>query len=210
MKITAQHPQSNGCIERFQRTLNAALIAADTVSWVEALPLVMLSLRNTFKQDIACAASELVYGTPASLPGQLLVPSTATPDEHSFVQRLRETMRAFGPIPTSNHSARTAFVHPDLQTTSHVFVRTDKVKPPLTPPYTGPFRVLERCDKFLTVDVQNVPQRISMDRLKPAYIPAAQQVQEEHAYANRLMSNTGQHSRSKPVGPSLEGSPVAD
>ncbi|CAG9827485.1 unnamed protein product [Diabrotica balteata] len=100
-------------------------------------------------------------------------------------------MEALRPVPPSNHSARTAFVHSGLQTTSHVFVRTDKVKPPLTPLYTGPFRVLERSDKFLTVDVQNVPQRISMDRLKSAYIPPSQQVQVEHAYANRLMSNTG-------------------
>ncbi|XP_072398109.1 uncharacterized protein [Diabrotica undecimpunctata] len=188
-----------------------AIIAADTVSWVKALPLVMLSLRNTFKQDLACTASELVYSTPVSLPGQLLVPSAGTLDEHSFVQRLSETITALRLVPTSNHSARTVFVHPDLQTASHVFVRTDKVKSPFKPPYTGPFRVLERSDKFLNVDVQNVPQRIFMDRLKPAYIPMAQQqVQEEHAYANRLMSNTGQHSRSKPAGSSLEGSPVAD
>ncbi|XP_072400375.1 uncharacterized protein [Diabrotica undecimpunctata] len=183
IKTTAYHPQSNGCIERFHRTLKAALIAADTVSCVEALPLVMLSLQNTFKQDIACTASKLVYGTPVSLPGQLLLPS-------AVLQRLRETMGALRPVPTSNHSARTAFVHPDLQTTSHVLVKTDKVKPPLTPPYTGPFRVLERSDKFLTVNVQNVPQRIS--------------------YANRLMSNTSQHSRSKPAGSSLKGSPAAD
>jgi len=210
IKTTAYHPQSNGCIERFHRTLKAALIATDAVSWVEALPLVMLSLRNTFKPDISCTASELVYGTPVRLPGQLLAPSAAVPDEHRFVQRLRETMGALRPVPTSNHSTRTAYVHPALQSATHVFIRTDKVKPPLTAPYSGPFKVLERHEKFLTLDVQSVPQRVSMDRLKPAYVPAAHRLLEEHSYANRMQLNACHQNRSQPAGSSLGGSPVAN
>jgi len=104
------------------------------------------------------------------------------------VQRLRDVMRALRPQPTSNHStaARTGYVHPDLQAATHVFVRADQVKPPLTPPYSGPFKVVERHDKFLTIDVQNVQQQVSMDRLKPVYVPASQRLLEEHSYANRL------------------------
>lgn len=98
-----------------------------------------------------CTASELVYGTPVRLTGQLFVPSTAAPDKHSFVQRLRDTMRALRKV-------------------------TIQPVPPLsllTPPNSGPFRVLERHNKFLTVDIQNVPKRISMDQLKPAYVLAS-------------------------------------
>jgi len=85
IKTTAYHPQANGCIEGFHRTLKAALIAADVVSRVEALPLVLLSFRNTFKPDIACTASEMVFGTPARLPGLLHVPSENRPDERPAV-----------------------------------------------------------------------------------------------------------------------------
>jgi len=92
---TAYHPQANGCIERFHRTLKAVLIAADVVSWVEALPLVLLSLRNTFKPDIACTASEMVFGTPARLPGQLLVPSENRPYGVFFMHKVHSRRRVF-------------------------------------------------------------------------------------------------------------------
>ena len=36
----------------------------------------------------------------------------------------------------------------NISSWTHVFLRKDAVKPPLTPPYTGPYRVLSRTDKL--------------------------------------------------------------
>ena len=51
---------------------------------------------------------------------------------------------------------------------SHVFIRVDRVKKPLQPPYNGPFRVIERMDKYFIIDVNGKHDSISIDRLKVA------------------------------------------
>ena len=58
----------------------------------------------------------------------------------------------------------------DLQKTTHVFIRVDAAKSPLTPPYTGPYKVLQRKDKSFKLQIRNSIDWISIDRLKPAYL----------------------------------------
>ena len=55
-------------------------------------------------------------------------------------------------------------------------MRVDAVKKPLTPPYDGPFPVLQRGQKNFTVLKNNKDVVVSIDRLKPAFLdflPAA-------------------------------------
>ena len=70
IKTTAYHPQANGLVERFHRSLKTSLAArTDSTNWVDELPLILLAWRNTVKEDIGCSPAELVFGTPLSLPG---------------------------------------------------------------------------------------------------------------------------------------------
>jgi len=48
-----------------------------------------------------------------------------------------------------------------------VYVRRGGSGPPLTPPYTGPFLVVERGRKVFKVQVGEEVETISVDRLKP-------------------------------------------
>ena len=57
-----------------------------------------------------------------------------------------------------------------LASVSHVFLRVDAVKRPLTPPYDGPFAVLERGQKtFKILGKAGKEIVVSIDRLKPAF-----------------------------------------
>ena len=56
-----------------------------------------------------------------------------------------------------------------LRRATYVFVRHGARRTPLTRPYDGPFRVLEKGEKFFHVKVGAKEQVITVDRLKPAF-----------------------------------------
>jgi cleavage and polyadenylation specificity factor subunit 1 len=70
------------------------------------------------------------------------------------------------------HGVKKVFIFKDLATASHVFIRNDGYKRPLEQPYSGPYRVVRRSDKFFTVNVRGRDKTVSVDRLKPAFILA--------------------------------------
>ena len=170
-RTTAYHPQANGMVERLHRQLKAALRSAAPTRWTEALPLVLLGIRSALKTDIGCCAAELVYGCPLRLPGEL-VSTASTPTAlapASFAADLRRTMQALQYAPPRAAQPR-SHVPRDLQDAGHVFVRRDAVKPPLTPPYDGPFRVVERGTKTVTIARGDRYDVVSLDRVKAAHL----------------------------------------
>ena len=53
IRTTAYHPIANGLVERFHRQLKAALkCSQDPTHWTKALPMVLLGIRTTLKQDL--------------------------------------------------------------------------------------------------------------------------------------------------------------
>ncbi|CAH8513258.1 unnamed protein product [Dicrocoelium dendriticum] len=170
LRTTAYHPASNGLVERFHRQLKAALTASAT-SWYEALPIILLSIRNTSKEDIGCSPAELTFGTTLRLPGEMIVDSriTGESDPTSYVARLKHHMSQLQPTPT-RRTSRIPQVHKDLHSCPFVFVRVDAVRKPLQPPYEGPFKVISRHDKYYVVDRNGTPDSVSLDRLKVAYL----------------------------------------
>ena len=56
IRTTPYHPAANGLIERFHRTLKAAIMCQADISWTEALPIILLGLRTTYKENLHSAA----------------------------------------------------------------------------------------------------------------------------------------------------------
>ncbi|GBN16159.1 hypothetical protein AVEN_64724-1 [Araneus ventricosus] len=72
------------------------------------------------------------------------------------------------------------FTHRDLLTCTHVFIRIDRVRKPLEPPYNGPFPVVKKHDKYFTVIIKSKDINISVDRLQPAYLLLAEKDAPHH------------------------------
>ena len=83
---------------------------------------------------------------------------------------LRSSMARASPMPVVHHGAPVSRLCPLLAAATHVFLRVDAVKRPLTPPYEGPFPVLRRSDSGKTFDILRNEKTftVSIDRLKPA------------------------------------------
>lgn len=171
LRTTSYHPQSNGIIERWHRTLKAAIMSQQTTSWADSLPTVLLALRSTHKSDINSSPAEMLYGQTLRLPGEMISDALTKPtDEHEFVAKLREQMQGQQPTTTSHHDKRNVFIPKTLDCCTHVFIRIDAVKPPLTPPYDGPFEVISRSDKHFKIQMRRKQVNGSIDRLKPAFV----------------------------------------
>ena len=59
---------------------------------------------------------------------------------------------------------------PALKTAKFVFLRDDRIKPALSPPYTGPFRVIRRARNTYLLQMGTQQKWQSINRLKPAYL----------------------------------------
>ena len=86
----AYHPQANGLVERFHRSLKAALRARlNNADWMNQLPWVMLGLRTASKQDMGVSVAEMVYGSPLTVPGAFVGIGTV-PETADHLQRMRD------------------------------------------------------------------------------------------------------------------------
>ncbi|XP_037568144.1 uncharacterized protein LOC119449019 [Dermacentor silvarum] len=172
IRTTAYHPMSNGMVERFHPQLKAALTATEEHSWVEALPLVLLGIRSTLKADIGCSAAELVYGTTLRLPGEFFVhgPDETPTASRGYALRLRDMMSKHRAVLTRYPGTRAVHVDPRLTSCPYVFVRREAVRRPLQPPYDGPFKVIRRGDKHVSINKCGRQEVVSLDRVKPTHM----------------------------------------
>ena len=169
-RTTSYHPHSNGMVEQFHRQLKAALKAHQNPSWMDSLPLVLLGIRTALKEDTRATVAEMVYGTTLRLPGEFFASSCSSPaDLHDYVNQLKARMQQICPPPPRS-TCRDSHVSEALSTCTHVFIRQDAVHKPLQPPYDGPYPVIKRAEKHLTIDIDGRKDTVSLHRLKPAHL----------------------------------------
>ncbi|KAK3770375.1 hypothetical protein RRG08_036126 [Elysia crispata] len=150
---SAYHPQANGMIEHFNRTLKTALKALLTgPNWVEELPWVLLRLRTTPKEDLGYSSAELVYSEPLTIPGELVPPKSAKPMD-DLLLNFRLNIPLYAPHTASHHTSARTYLSPSLLAAKHVYVRRDGTKGPLQRPYSGPYTVLTPGDKTFLIDI---------------------------------------------------------
>ncbi|UYV69708.1 hypothetical protein LAZ67_7000355 [Cordylochernes scorpioides] len=170
IRTSPYHPAANGLVERFHRQLKDSLRCHDSTSWSLKLPLVLLGIRSSLREDLNTTTAELVYGKPLPLPGTFFEdpPSASSPTE-PWLEDFKRAMASLKPAPSKPHGNRHVYVPKPLETCSHVYLRRDLILPPLAPPYDGPYEVLFRKPKIYELKIKNRSTWVSIDRLKPAF-----------------------------------------
>ncbi|XP_037529459.1 uncharacterized protein LOC119406796 [Rhipicephalus sanguineus] len=161
-------------VERLHRQVKTALTTPlNSATSVDALPLMLLGLRALILADLPCSAAELVCGGYLLLPGDFFTSTQLPAQPQRFLQRLLDCVQQVRPTPPRPPHHKKIFVHPELATATHVFVRRDADRPSLTPAYDGPFRVLHRSPETSSLLQNGREETVSLDRLKPAYLKTA-------------------------------------
>jgi len=174
-------------VERFHRQPKTAIKCHQTENWVEILPVVLMGIRAAWKEDLQ-ATAEMVYGEPIRLPGQFLQKNTpeVLEENHGVIlEELKKSMQKLKPQEVKRHGETTTFIFQDMKTASHVFVRNEAIGEILRPPYEGPYKVIKRNDKVITISKNRKNINVSIDRVKPAYI-----LEEDDIITNHLKKKT--------------------
>lgn len=145
--ITAYNPKANGMVKRFHRTLKVAL----------------MSRCSNSRSSHSCTGSSSVLAllVPRSrasmspLQGWSLRPSCCTRGilplypygQHQPPQKHRREVR---PVSTGIQDAGSP-IRPQRSSFRQVRLRTDAHTPPLTPPYSGPYELIQRKIKLIYV-----------------------------------------------------------
>ena len=161
-RTTPYHPQSDGMIERFNRTvLNmlSTVVSEDEKDWDLHLPTLMLAYRTSPHETTGATPFSLVYGREAALPVDILfnLPTEDGTTVHDFTAVLKERIQqAYKRV--QNHSAavqQKQKVYYDqhakstnFETGSLVWLHCPAVRrgksPKFHQPWKGPFQVVKK------------------------------------------------------------------
>ena len=193
-RTTAYHPQSDGMIERLNRTIEDMLskyVSENQRDWDEFLPFVMLAYRTSTHDSTGFSPAMIFMGREPRLPIDLLIGSPPVDSEDlslstcEYIATLRSKIQKVHELASekllqaSNRQKRNYDhrKHPvDYNRGDPVFVRNESRKkgrsPKLQPRWIGPYVVIGQVSDFV-YELQRSPKArhltVHHDRLKPFY-----------------------------------------
>ena len=109
IRTTAYHPASKGMIERWNRSLKAAIMCHSNHEWTRSLSTVLLGLRTNVL-DAGASPAEFVFSATLWIPGEFVLPEDFSLDRHVFLEEFREHMRLVKPDPVAQKYKRKVFI----------------------------------------------------------------------------------------------------
>ncbi|KAF7496366.1 hypothetical protein SSS_07784 [Sarcoptes scabiei] len=89
-------------VERFHRQLEDSLkCESDNENWIDLLPLILIGIRTTIKEDLDISSAELIFDEALTLPADFIEPTNdKNVNMPEFIKVLRKKINKLRPIPT--------------------------------------------------------------------------------------------------------------
>ena len=192
-RTTAHHPQSNGFVERYNRTLQSMLskmIEGDQRSWDRVLPIAMLAYRSSEHDTTGVSPARMLFGREIQLPVDLLLgcpPDETVPVDCNvpYVIALRDQLQNVHDLARDNMSEasqrqKRGYDHrqnfKSYETGSSVYlfepVRKKGISPKLESSWTGPWLVVGKVSDLVYKIQKSQGSKakfVHHDRLKPSF-----------------------------------------
>ena len=166
----AYHPESNGLVERWHRTLKSS-IACDRYSdkdWASRLPIILLELRARPHLDSGLSPHQQAFGCEITLPADFASKEAEELDGVDFYEQLKRAQDGYVYPPAVHHLREDGEASEALQKAKFVLVRQDRHKPLLAAAYKGPYRVkFKRSHSYLLEGSDATEDWVAINRLKP-------------------------------------------
>jgi hypothetical protein len=169
-RTTPYHPQANAMVERCHRTLKDSLrcLGNRFADWEESLPSALLAMRVAVNKE-GNSPALLVYGEHLSIPSSICIaPCSQEYSQNALIRKLQSNAALVKSYLTDT-VAPSRTCDPEYKH-SHVWIQ-DPVRPnTLSPRYKGPYKVLGYRHPVVTVEKNDAPYTVNVDRTKPAWI----------------------------------------
>ena len=143
--------------------------------WPFFLAQVVLAVNTHYDHDLQSTPAFRAYGFSLTTPG---IPNWVDPDTQRFIIHKRQ--------PTQKKE----YISPDWETATHAYIRILQRKHKLAPLYKGPFRIIDRQDQSMFLDVDGNLKRISYLHLHPLHFTPQDdskvQSQVSHPYHKKI------------------------
>ncbi|GFY16606.1 RT_RNaseH domain-containing protein [Trichonephila clavipes] len=144
-------------IEELHHPLKSAIKCHATERWTEVLPIILLGLRASLKEDILCTPAELVLGTTIRLPGEMFDSSKPDDDVVNFVSKVKSHMHNHFTLNHQNTMANVQFLSIQDCWKQHMFFFVDTC---YVVHFNNPMMALSKCKPafFLNTEDLQLPQ----------------------------------------------------
>lgn len=187
---TTYHPQTNGQVERYNRTILGQLrtyVEDHQDQWDNVVSMLTLAYNSRPQQSTGVAPLEFVaVDRVRNLSVQRLVgsPMPSEPADHeatredirgalrNLIHKVRRSLEVTQRRYKRNYDAAVRRVNKDIRGGDWVFIDGHfKVKQKLGTHAKGPYEVLSRDEHTVTLDVEGYPDRVSCDHVVAAPTP---------------------------------------